>query len=71
MNSHGNLIRTAYYLAESDKNLNVLVLIQLQADAMVHLKYSFRILSILERTKNSTKTSNTLFERSDSGLLKS
>ena len=45
--------------------------IQLRADAMVHLKYWFRISSILERTKNSTKTNNTSFERSDSGLLKS
>ena len=39
--------------------------------AIKHLKYWFRISSILERTKNSTKTSNTSFERSDSGLLKS
>ena len=45
--------------------------IQLRADAMVHLKYWFRISSILERTKSSTKTSNTSFKRSDSGLLKS
>ena len=45
--------------------------IQLRADAMVHLKYWFRISSILEKTKNSTKTSNTSFERSDSGLIKS
>ena len=43
----------------------------MRADAMTHLKYWFRISSILERTKNSTKTSNTSFERSDSGLLKS
>ena len=49
------------------KNLKI----QMQADAMVHLKYWFRISSILEKTKNSTKTSNTSFERSDSGLPKS
>ena len=45
--------------------------IQLRADAMVHLKYWFLISLILERTKNSTKTNNTSFERSDSGLFKS
>ena len=45
--------------------------IQMRADAMVYLKYWFRISSILERTKNSIKTSNTSFERSDSGLSKS
>ena len=45
--------------------------LKMRADAMVHLKYLFRISSILERTKNSTKTKNTSFERSDSGLLKS
>ena len=45
--------------------------IQLRADAMVHFKYWFRISSILEKTKNRTKTSNTSFGRSDSGLLKS
>jgi len=39
--------------------------------AIGHLKYWFRISSILETTKNSTKTSNTSFERSDSRLLKS
>ena len=39
--------------------------------ALTHLKYWFQISSILERTKNSAKTSNTQFERSDSGLLKS
>ena len=46
-------------------------LIQLRADATVHLKYWFRISSILERTKNITKTINTSFERSDSELFKS
>ena len=45
--------------------------LQLQVDAMAHLKYWFRISSILERTKNSTKTRHTSFERSDSGLYKS
>ena len=45
--------------------------IQLRDLAIKHLKYWFRISSILERTKNSTKTNNTSFERSDSGLLKS
>ena len=44
--------------------------IQLRADAMTHLKYWFHISSILERTKNSTKTNNTSFKRSDSRLLK-
>ena len=39
--------------------------------AIKHLKYWFRISSILERTKNSTKTSNTSFERSGSRLFKS
>ena len=43
----------------------------MRAFAITHLNYWFRILSILERTKNSTKTSNTSFERSDSGLFKS
>ena len=47
------------------------VYIQMRADTMIHLKYWFRISSILDRTKNSTKTSNTSFERSDSGLFKS
>ena len=47
------------------------VYIQLRDLAIKHLKYWFRISSILERTKNSTKTNNTSFERSDSGLLKS
>ena len=47
-----------------------MVHIQMRVDAMTHLKYWFRISSILERTKNSTKTSNTTFERSDSGLPK-
>ena len=42
--------------------------IQMQADAITHLKYWFQISSILERTKNSTKTNNTSYERSDSGL---
>ena len=46
-------------------------MIQMRDLAITHLKYWFRISSILERTKNSTKTSNTSFERSDSGLLKS
>ena len=45
--------------------------VQMRADAMTHHKYWFRISSILERTKNGTKTSNTSFERSDCGLLKS
>ena len=45
--------------------------IQLRADAMTHLKYWFRISSIVERTNNSTKTINTSFERSGSGLLQS
>ena len=45
--------------------------IQMRDLAIKHLKYWFRISSILERTKNSTKTSNTSFERSDSGLSKS
>ena len=45
--------------------------IQMRDLAIKHLKYWFRISSILERTKNSTKTSNTSFERSDSKLLKS
>ena len=44
--------------------------IQMRALAIIHLKYWFRISSILERTKNSTKTSNTSFERSGSGLFK-
>ena len=43
----------------------------MRALAIVHLKYWLRISSILKRTKNSTKTSNTLFERSGSGLFKS
>ena len=43
--------------------------IQLRDLDIKHLKYWFRISSILERTKNSTKTSNTSFERSDSGFL--
>ena len=41
----------------------------MRAFAITHLNYWFWILSILERTKNSTKTSNTSFERSNSGLL--
>ena len=45
--------------------------IQMRALAIIHLKYWFRISSILERTKNSTKTNNTSFERSDSRLFKS
>ena len=45
--------------------------IQMRALAIVHLKYWFWISSILERTKSSTKTNNTSFERSGSGLLKS
>ena len=45
--------------------------IQMRDLAIKHLKYWFRISSILERTKNSTKTNNTSFERSDSGLSKS
>ena len=49
-----------------DKEYQVMV-----ADAITHLKYWYRISSSLERTKNSTKTSNTSFERSDSGLSKS
>ena len=38
---------------------------------ITHLKYWFCISSIFEKTKNSTKTSNTSFERSGSGLPKS
>ena len=45
--------------------------IQLRALDITHLKYWFWISWILERTKNSTKTSNTSFERSGSWLLKS
>ena len=45
--------------------------VQMRADAITHLKYWFRISLILERTKNSTITSNTSFKRSDSDLLKS
>ena len=45
--------------------------IQLRDLAIKHLKYWLRISSILERTKYSTKTSNTSFERSDSWLSKS
>ena len=50
---------------------NVCSLQALSIESKTNLNYWFRILSILERTKNSTKTSNTSFERSDSGLLKS
>ena len=46
-------------------------LIQMRALDILHLKYWFRISSILERTKNSTITSNTSFKRSGSGLFKS
>ena len=45
--------------------------IQMRDLAITNLKYWFRISSILEKTKNSTKTSNTSFERSESGLPKS
>ena len=45
--------------------------IQMRDLAIKHLKYCFWISSILERTKNSTKTSNISFERSGSGLFKS
>ena len=49
----------------------LLCIIQMQALAIVRLNYWFQISSFLERTKNSTKTSNTLFERSDNKLFKS
>ena len=45
--------------------------IQMRDLAIKHLKYWFRISSILERTKSSTKTNNISFERSDSKLFKS
>ena len=44
--------------------------IQMWAEVITHLKYWFRFSSILEGTKNSTKTSNTSFEKSDSRLSK-
>ena len=44
--------------------------IQMRDLAITHLKYWFQISSILEKTKNSTKTSNTSFETSDSWLTK-
>ena len=45
--------------------------IQMRALTIIHLKYWFQISSILKRSKNSTETNNTLFERSGSGLFKS
>ena len=54
------------YILEKAENIY-----RCRADAITHIKYWFRVSSILERTKNSTKTNNTSFERSDSGFLKS
>ena len=58
------------YTEQVDSEWHVKMKMQMRALAITLLKYWFWISSILERTKNSTKTSNTSFESSGNGLPK-
>ena len=68
---HKFWIWEAHYQTFQMRYYTLWIWIQMRDLAIKHLKYWFRFSSILERTKNSTKTNNTSFERSISGLCKS